>query len=204
MKKLSYIALLPVAGAVLFLLLYLAAAKLYPGGSQFDVNETGFSFKHNYWCNLLNEKGLNGLINKGRPFAIASLLMLTVTLGSFWFLFPIMVDLPKPLKRIIQFSGMASMATVIFISSKHHDSITNIASFFGLIAVAGTILALRKLHWIILFWFGILNIILVAVNNILYYGEDLQLYLPAVQKITFASFLLWMCLLNIKAMRHSH
>lgn len=199
MKKPLYIALLPLFGAVLFLFLYVAAAKLYPGGSQFDANETGFSFKHGYWCNLLNEKALNGQTNKGRPFAIASLLTLILTLGLFWYIFPIMVVIPKNLKRIIQFSGFASMTTVIFISSKHHDFITNIASFFGLIAVCGTILALRKLPWTRLFWFGVFNILLVVVNNILYYGDGLQLYLPVVQKITFTSFLLWICLTNIKA-----
>lgn len=203
MKKPLNIALLLLFGAVLFLLLYLAAAKLYPGGSQFDAHEQGFSFKHGYWCNLLNYAALNGQINKGRPFAVASLLTLIFTLGTFWYIFPIMVALPKNLKRLIQFSGIASVVSVFFISSRHHDPVTNIASFFGLIAVAGTMVALRKLHWTSLFWFGIFNILLVVANNVLYYGEGLQIYLPAVQKITFASFVLWICLMDIAAMRYS-
>lgn len=79
-----------------------------------------------------------------------------------------------------------------------HDLITNLASMFGLIATAGTCIGLYKNKWKTLFIFGISNIILVIANCILYYNTDLILYLPVVQKITFAAFLIWICLINFR------
>jgi hypothetical protein len=79
-----------------------------------------------------------------------------------------------------------------------HDLLINVASLFGVFAIAGTLLGLRKNNWNILFYFGLFNILLVCINNLLYYNKDLIAYLPLVQKITFATFLLWTSCINIK------
>jgi hypothetical protein len=54
------ILLLPPVGILIFILLYIVAAFFYPGGSEFDTHSDGFSWKHNYWCNLLNELAIKG------------------------------------------------------------------------------------------------------------------------------------------------
>ncbi|MGB5430515.1 MAG: hypothetical protein WBM94_12640, partial [Eudoraea sp.] len=61
--------LLPTVGILIFIGLYIYAASLYPGGSQLDSNSLGFDWMNNYWCNLMNENGMNGLENPARPFA---------------------------------------------------------------------------------------------------------------------------------------
>jgi len=89
------------------------------------------------------------------------------------------------------------MTTGMFLYTNLHDTIVNIASLCGLVATVGTFIGLYKLKWTTLFALGIFTLALVALNNILYYGDGLKLYLPVVQKITFFFFLLWICLINI-------
>lgn len=90
------------------------------------------------------------------------------------------------------------MVTNVALYTGAHDIVITIASLFGLIALAGTLIGLRNLGWRTLFWLGIFNTALVALNNILYYGDGLLYYLPLVQKITFLSFLVWISWINLK------
>lgn len=123
-----------------------------------------------------------------------AMLVLASTLLGFWTVFPAQANLQKGSRRMIQFAGIACVATGLFIFTNRHDLLITVASFFGLIAIAGTFAGLRKLKWLRLFWFGVFNVALVALNNVLYYGTN-RYYLPAVQKITFFTFLLWIGLI---------
>jgi hypothetical protein len=123
--------------------------------------------------------------------------VLSFTLAIFWYIFPLTIGLKKELRLTIQISGVLAMTFGLFLSTGMHDTIVNLASFFGLIATVGTFIGLYKLRWTMLFWMGIFNLILVAVNNILYYGVGFKLFLPVVQKITFLFFLLWICLITL-------
>ncbi len=190
--------LTPLFGAVIFVCLYVVAAFYYPGGSQADAHAKGFSWAQNYWCNLLNKNAINGQPNPARPVALAAMFVLCITLAGFWYIIPQYTALPTRRRIALQAAGILSMATGMFLFTSLHDVIINIASFFGLVATVGTFMALLKLRWKRLFWLGIFNIALVALNNILYYGDELRLYLPVVQKITFLFFLLWVCLIDIQ------
>jgi hypothetical protein len=102
--------------------------------------------------------------------------------------------------RIIQFAGIAAMGTALLLnSSLDHDLITNLASLLGLMAAVGTLIGLRRLEWNVLFWFGTMNLLLVLLNNLLYYNAELIRYLPLVQKISFAAFLVWLFLISMKS-----
>jgi hypothetical protein len=102
--------------------------------------------------------------------------------------------------RITQLTGVAAMGTALLLnSSVDHDLITNLASLLGLMAVVGTLIGLRRLQWNILFWFGTMNLLLVLLNNFLYYNPELIGYLPLVQKISFAAFLIWFFLISMKS-----
>ena len=189
--------LVPVTGILLFIGLYIVAACYYPGGSQADAHSTGFSWINNYWCNLLNENAINGQRNTARPIALTAMVILSFTLAIFWYLFPVQAGLQKALRITIQVSGVLAALIGLFIFTSYHDTITNLASLCGLIATTGTFIGLYKLKWTKLFGLGILNLLLVAINNLLYYSNGLLSYLPLVQKITFLSFLVWICGITI-------
>ncbi|MCC6372242.1 MAG: hypothetical protein IT236_14655 [Bacteroidia bacterium] len=192
---------IPTAGIVVFVLLYIAASSLYPGGSQHDLNSVGFSWLHNYWCNLLDERAMNGAVNTARPLALAAMLVLCLSVSWFWILFPRAFKLRGALAWCIQISGLLSMVIALFLFTAWHDAVTFIASFFGIIACLGTYFVLYKQRLWPLFWLGIFNLILIGANNYLYFNQRLLVYLPIVQKITFAFFLIWVAGINIKMKR---
>jgi hypothetical protein len=180
------------------MLMYFIATLHYPGGSQIDKTAKGFSWTQNYGCNLLNENAINGQYNTARPFALGAMVILSITLALFWYIFPQQADLKRNSRMTIQVSGLLSMLIASLLFTDYHDMVINIASFFGLIATIGTFVALYKLNWTGLFWVGMFNLVLFAMNNILYYGEGLRFYLPVVQKITFLYFLFWISAIQIE------
>ena len=102
------------SGIVLFFCLYMAAAMTYPGGSQADIYSSGFSWRNNYWCNLLDTKAINGELNDARPFAHAAMMVLCITLAFFWYWFPVYAEMGKTKIQIIRYAGMAAMGTAFF------------------------------------------------------------------------------------------
>jgi hypothetical protein len=197
----SLFKLAPCFGCLGFIELYVIATLYYPGGSQLDKNITGFSWTQNYWCNLLNVNAINGQPNTARPIAIAAMFVLCISLIFFWHIFPSASNLKTGVKILIKTSGTVAMVTSLFLLTSFHDSVINLACFFGLIAIIGTIIGLRKLNWLTLFWMGIFIFLLVGINNLFYYGEGLLFYLPVIQKITFLYVLFWICLVNIRVYR---
>lgn len=189
--------LTPLFGTLVFVCSYFIATLFYPGGSQVDKNSKGFSWVNNYWCNLLNEKAMNGQHNTARPIAMTAMFILCLTLANFWYIFPRQIEFKKSSRLTIQISGAVAMTVGMFLFTDLHDIVVNVASLCGLVATVGTFVGLYRLKWTKLFWLGFFNLTLVALNNILYYGNGLKLYLPVVQKITFLFFLLWICLIDI-------
>jgi hypothetical protein len=198
LHKYFYWRLLPLWGSLLFLFLYFIATLYYPGGTYQDKNAAGFSWTQNYWCNLLNEKAINGQENIARPIAFVAMGVLCSTLIIFWYFFPIIAGFKAKWKYMIQMSGFMSMLISIFIFTNLHDIIINVAGLFGLIALTGTLIGLRKLRWHVLFYIGLLLIILIGLNNFMYHLNSMMYYLPVVQKITFLIFILWICLITIR------
>jgi len=194
--------LMPVFGTLLFVILYFIATILYPGGSMVDKNSIGFSWVNNYWCNLLNPQAINGENNTARPIALAAMFILCLTLSLFWLITPKYILTNKKLILTIQVCGILAMTTAfLLLTNINHDLAINIASGFGLIATVVILIGLYKTKWYGLFTFGFLNILLVGLNNYVYHTEGLIIYLPVVQKITFASFLIWICAINIRIYR---
>ncbi|RYE20131.1 MAG: hypothetical protein EOP45_11555 [Sphingobacteriaceae bacterium] len=183
------ILLIPVLGILLFITLYVIATLLYPGGSQANIHSKGFSWLHNYWCNLLNDNAMNGQPNPAKPVALAGMATLCVSLSFFWYSLPRYLPMGKVWNTIIQATGTASMVMALFLFTSLHDGVINIACLLGLIALTGLYSSLYKNRWYWLFGWGIFNLLLIGVNNYVYYTSGMIVYLPVVQKISFASFL---------------
>jgi hypothetical protein len=202
--------LTPIIGSFLFVILYVIAAILYPGGSGINKTAIDYSWTDNYWCNLLSEKAINGQINTARPVAVAAMFVLNLSLSTFWILFPALTQLKKYHKLLIQVAGTACMLTsFLLLTSIDHDLAINTSSAFGLIAMIGTLIALYQLKcpperpsragkWLLAL--GLFDLLLVALNNYLYHSNEM-IYLPVVQKFSFLSFLVWFCLIDLELYR---
>jgi hypothetical protein len=94
--------LAPLFGTLLFIGLYVIAVIFYPGGSEVDIHAIGFSQAHNYRCDLLNERGLNGEQNGGRGVAITAMIVPGLTLISLWVLYPKLMRFERKWRYIIQ------------------------------------------------------------------------------------------------------
>ena len=195
--------LIPLIGSFLFIILYIIAALLYPGGSGANKTAIGYSWTNNYWCNLLSEKAINGQINTARPVAVTAMFILGLSLSSFWIQFPTLIQLKRYYKLLIQLAGTVSMLTsFLLLTSIDHDLVVNTSSAFGLIAMMGTLIALYQLKWKWLFAIGFFDLLLIALNNYLYHSNEM-IYLPVVQKISFLFFLSWFSLISINLYQKS-
>ena len=190
---------LPALGCIIYIVLYVIATQYYPGGSQADKDSIGYSWANNYWCNLLYANGINGKPNPAQPIAITAMAILCLSISLFWIQFPRYTTLNNLSKKTIQVCGTLAMVTgFLLFTDINHDLITNVASSLGLIAMIGTFAGLYRNGWKNLFLFGLINIVMVVLNNVFYHTAGLIVYLPVIQKITFLIFLSWISCICFK------
>ena len=193
--------LIPFAGICLFVLLYLMASFLYPGGSHRFESAKEFSWIHNYWCDLLDIRARNGSPNTARPVAIMASMILCISLIYFWFYFTVIYDSNGGL--VIRYSGILSSLSMMFLFNGPHDLVINLSSTLGLIAITGALLILSRERIYTLFSLGLFCLVLCIINNYIYFTGNFLNSLPVVQKISFFIFLLWFCLLDIQIYKKS-
>lgn len=184
------------------------AAKLYPGGSQADLNSIGFDWSNNYWCNLMRENGLNGLQNQARPVAIAAITILCSSMILFFFQFADHFEKKSKWNITIKTAGALAMLSAVFIFTRFHDVMTTILSIGGLVVIVGMIRALHRNKLTLFKVIGILCMVIIGINNFFYYNEDLIEYSPIIQKAAFILILSWTIglnfIMNRKKALHQH
>ena len=192
----SIIGFLPTLGILIFGGLYVYSSSLYPGGSQADLCSEGFDWVHNYWCNLMNIQGMNGQLNPARPFAIFAMVVLCISLMLFFIRFAKNQSTSHFWKISIQLCGVISMVFAMFVFTAYHDLMTILSSVFGVIVVIGISWEVykSKMHFFKLSGFAC--ILLLGLNNYIYYTQHLIEYLPFIQKATFVLVLVWVMMLN--------
>ena len=187
---------LPLVGMLIFVAFYIIAAIQYPGGSNILPSQTGFVFKNNYLCDLLNAQTTNGLQNTARTYARLALATLCFSLILLWMYLPKLFTVNSKALKIMSTAGILSMIITLFLASEVHDIILRIAGVFGAIAFIIAIIELYIDRYIRLFVLGIICLILFLTNYYIYETELLLDTLPLIQKITFIFCLSWFMLLN--------
>ncbi len=130
----------------LSVMLLIIAAFLYPGGSLFDKNSTGFYWSKNFMSNLFEAKALNGSENPGRIWAIMGMVFHSVGYGLFF------MNMSKKISsrqwaNILKFIGAANLIFIFLIATPLHDVgvISIVLTLFGLFMITVFILK-SKLH----------------------------------------------------------
>ena len=188
---------LPMVGMALFVLLYVVAAFLYPGGSWKFQQAEGFSFWHNYLCDLLDEYAINGQLNTARYVSRLALGFLCGGILLLWFYLPNLFEKKSTTQKIMWTSGILALIATCFLSSGTHDFTVRLAGLFGSIAFVSCSIELYRHRYFKLFYFGIGCLIIFIVN---YYVYETGLYiraLPIIQKFTFLSFIVWFIILDL-------
>lgn len=183
-------------GLGIFAMLFLYSTLIYPGGSTANFDSVGFSWKYNYVCNLMNHLAMNGEPNPSRPYAIFSIVILSATIAYFFFNFSKLMRFHGFWSPAIKRTGIAAMLLSTMIFTRYHDVVTILSSLFAAVAVVGVLRTLIVERWTGFVISGVLILILLAVNNYIYYtGVGIE-YLPALQKWTFGIVLLWVLILH--------
>ena len=191
------ILILPLVGMGMFVLLYLLAAYMYPGGSWLIPEADRFSFWNNYLCDLLDYYAVNGEINHGRYPARIALGFLVCALMLLWYFLPGFLPKKSFAQILMWSSGLLALLTTFFLSTGTHDITVRIAGGFGTIAFVSLFIELYRIGLIRLFITGILCLIIFLIN---YYIYETGIYieaLPIIQKITFVAFISWFAVLNL-------
>lgn len=187
---------LPTFSIIIFLVLYIYAASLYPGGSKADKQAIGFSWRHNYWCDLFDAIAQNGTASSARPYAIVAMIILCAGFAYLFYLIPQLFDFQDPKLQWLQITGILTAAIAVLIFTPLHGYVIHFAGLFGAIALCLTFYFLYQSNYHFLFYFGLICLLLCIANIIIYDTGWGLYYLPIFQKLTFLIFFIWAIALN--------
>ena len=199
-----YLPYITIAAMGAYLIVFSIAALDYPGGSTNIPDYIGYSFFHNFLCDVMNPVTQTGVLNHARPLAIVSHLILSFTMISFFYLLPEIFSVKNRNTKLTRGFGMLTMFVFIFMYTEHHDSIVTATAVLGTIALIPFFIELANypnlgLKNLARICFGLsLIVFLIFVSKIGFY------YLPFIQKMAFvldASWVIWVSLIVIKKNR---
>ena len=187
---------LPTVFCIIFLLLITIASIHYPGGSEFNTEDTVYRWNDNYICDITAPIATNRLENKYYRIAIAAMYFLSAAVAVFFMLLPYWLRITGCWKNIIRWMGMLSMIAAMLIFTDMHNVMIGIASVLALPPLMGVYYYLYKLKQKKFLNLGILILILLLINNAIYYSRGLVLFLPSLQKYTMIIVIFWLVWMN--------
>lgn len=189
--------LISIGGILLFVLFFILAAAHYPGGSNANLHDIGFSWKDNYWCELLGENAKNGLRNIARPYAMTGMVILSISVSVFWWNIPTIVfENSRLIRGVMRYCGMLSMLFSALIFTDWHDGIIYAAVITGAVSFTLLFYELFRIKRDFLSYFGVVCLGFIFMNCMIYISNYGIEYLPLIQKITFAITLVWIILVT--------
>ncbi len=189
-------------GISISVLLLIIATFLYPGGSQLDKNAIGFDWGNNYLCNLFNEKAVNGAHNPAKFLAIGGMFFLCASFTLFFVRFSKKIPTKKD-ANIIQYSGMGAMFFAFLLITPYHDVMTIFASTFGLITLFYITVFTFKSNLTVFKFLSVICLVILYLNNYIYYTQNGLSFLPILQKISLLSIIIWLLGLEYVATNES-
>jgi hypothetical protein len=181
-----------VGSVVSFVLLYLLAALLFPGGTRAEPMRDGFTITGNYFCDLLDAHTYGGRPNPARWVALVGTAILCGGLACLWWSVPVLYPEARKSTVVVRASGVASGLVTPFIATRSvHDLAINLAGIFGIIAFAVTLVAIGRRGGTAITTASIGTLLLVLTNYFVWETHTGVAVLPSIQKLAFAAFLAW-------------
>ena len=176
---------------------------MYPGGSDnVPVDQSGYSFFHNFLCDANNEFTHSGIKNPGQSIAVFAHLVLSFTMMSFFYILPGIFAHKNRNTKLIRVLGVIAMAIFVFMyEESYHDFAVTLTGVFGSMAFVPIFIELVKYKNKP---FKTLTYVVFALSIALYLGFETKVgiyYMPFLQKFVFmvdASLVIWTALIVIK------
>ena len=189
--------LAPLLGVFAFAVLYVVAACVYPGGTRADPTLPGFSFVHNYWCDLLDATTYGGHANDARPVARAAMIVFCAGLAVLWMAAPRLFGRAERRAWVVRLAGLGSAAVIPWVGMGFHDLAVQAAGVLGGAAFVTTLTALPAEQGF-LRRSGLGVLALIAVNYFIWETRIGIGALPLVQKVAFAAVLAWVVVFGLR------
>ena len=194
----KYFNFLPIAGLLVYVILYSYAVSNYPGGSVSYPNSSTYSFSHNLLCDAMDLKTPNGTLNASRPLAVVAHVVLSVSMILFFIILPKLFAKQNLNTMLMRLCGVLSITALVFLFTSYHDPLVVVTAIFGVLAMTPFFLELKTIKnksYKILVYIGVSLSILVFLSFISNIG---RFYLPLLQKVSFfidAIWIGWTCLI---------
>lgn len=186
----------PTVGCCLFLLLITIASINYPGGSEVDECSTGYSWVQNYLCDVIANVSHSNSHHHFHKVGLAAMISLCGGISMFFFFFTDWMKVKGPWRFVIKWMGLISMISAMFIFTDLHNIMIAVSSILALPALLGVFIILYRRKLFPFFYAGILILILLVINNVIYYTDYMVSILPQVQKLTCLTIIVWIMYMN--------
>ena len=93
------------------------------------------------------------------------------------------------------------MICAILTFTEYHATMIALSSFFGLFLLVGLVREIDKIDMTLMKIGGVVCVLLLIINNYLYFSRNFVEILPLLQKITFAIVLIWIIGLNVELVK---
>jgi hypothetical protein len=123
-------------------------------------------------------------------------LILCTGLMVFWWKLPDYYSSAESWKSLVRTFGVLSGATIPLTATSYHDVAINVAMVFSVVAFGISIPALRKRGGLNLARYGAFTLGFSVLNFLIWQTKVGIEWLPLMQKIAFAAFLLWIVLVS--------
>src|SRR5258706_6549618 len=154
---------LPLAGVLSSAVLFVLAAKNYPGGTLDSADFVGYDWTRHYISTLFAKTALNGTANTAKYFAIPAMFLYCTTL-AFVFKTVSTKSPSRALRKTIEIGGIGSMVyAFLAVTTPLHDLLVTLSLLFFLAAAFATLQMLRALRQPALVLFGMVALAILLV-----------------------------------------
>ena len=116
----------------------------------------------------------------------------------FFFYFPHWMNVQGTWRFVIKWMGLISMIGAMLIFTDLHNIMIAVSSILALPALIGVFNILYRRRLFPFFFAGILILILLVINNVIYYTDYMVQWLPQIQKISAICIVHWLVVMNWK------
>lgn len=197
----KYLPYIPIFGLIIYVVVFSFAAVDYPGGSENHTYYEGYSFFHNFLCDVMNPVTQGGLVNEARGLAIVSHLILSLSMIIFFYILPNIFHWENRKTKWIRSVGVLTMTAFIFMFTSYHDAIVVATALLGSLALIPYFIELRKYSNREFKLLSYACFLLSFVVFVIFVTKIGFYYLPFIQKITFfldAWWVIWVSVIVIK------
>ena len=193
--------LFPIIGMGVYLILFFITIQAYEGGSGNLPDASGYSFFHNFLCDVTSATIHNGTVNKARSLGIVAHLALSFTMISFFYLLPNIFPVQNRNTRWVRAFGMLTMSVFILMFTTYHDLIVTITGILGTIALIPFFIEMHKQPWDGIKRLAYFCYLLSIVVFFIFQTKIGFYYLPFLQKIAFLFDGWWVIWVSLIVMR---